>query len=113
MGGLCDPPPSFLKMCFWSSFYEWGLGFVWLGYFFVENCIFLYFHVLALFEGGGSGKRFLQIPFRLNPRRCYSRRSGHESGGRLFMVLRLCHELSFGCSGYEASDATVCGMAVY
>jgi len=81
------PPPSFWERCFWSSFYEWGLGFVWLGYFFVENCIFLYFHMLALFAGGGSGRRCFQIPFRPNPRRCYRRRRGHESDGRLFMVL--------------------------
>ncbi len=31
-GGLCDPSPSFLEICFWSSFCGWGLGFVWLGY---------------------------------------------------------------------------------
>ncbi|GAF86292.1 unnamed protein product, partial [marine sediment metagenome] len=35
------------------------------------------------------------------------------SGGRLFMVLRLCQDLFFGCSGYESADATVYGMAAY
>ena len=110
MGGLCDPPPSFLKRCFWSSFYEWGLGSVWLGYFFVENCVFLYFHLLALFAGSGSGRCCLQILFRLDPRHCCCRRRGHESGERLFMVLRLCRELSFGCSGHESLDARGYGM---
>jgi len=63
MGGLCDPPPSFLKRCFWSSFLWMGSWIRLAGIFFRRK---LYFFILFIcwrylreVDRGGVVFRFL------------------------------------------------------
>ena len=49
------------------------------------------------------------MPHLLYPRE----RCGHDGRGRLYMVLRLRQELSFGCPGYEPYPAEGFEMAEY